>query len=317
MMADRKSRSWSLRHVGTASFGMPSAWQNLRKWRKLIKPGPTVEGAVFQLTNLGTGEDRYFFFAGAGLAAGFGRASANIEADAVQFETVRPYRFRDFEGIARLGNFSVGLGINASVSFVVFNGIDVDQAWYKGDEIPLNLFSAGTGVDLSYCVGLVAQVTDPTDIAAIAPEQEVLPPDEGAFSDPGENADAQQCVDSPFGLGQCLMPVDSPSNPESSPLAGEPSPSVGFQATSPWPAEQVPEASPNPGVGWDTDPAPTDPAQGLQHGLGQPLSPEGMHGPDAGEIAPNVGSPDPLPDPAQGGFPVFHVSPDGGHMGGG
>ena len=50
---------------------MPSAWQNLRKWRKLIKPGPTVEGAVFQLTN-GTGEDRYFFFAGAGLAAGFG-----------------------------------------------------------------------------------------------------------------------------------------------------------------------------------------------------------------------------------------------------
>lgn len=146
-----KSTKWALKFVGMAGF---SGGRLLP--RSPVSPG--AQAAVFELMNMTTGETRILSFSGGGLTASLfkGRAQASVP-HWITFETEQPHVFDDFQGPARMGNVSAGLGTAYSHVFVVFSEIDIKQAWWKGEEIDMHGLGAGTGVDVSwYPLGAIA-----------------------------------------------------------------------------------------------------------------------------------------------------------------
>ncbi|MDJ0826609.1 MAG: hypothetical protein QNJ16_13995 [Rhodobacter sp.] len=140
------STKWALKYVGTAGI---SGGRFLR--RSPVSLATTV--ALFELKDMSrpNAKPRMLMFQGTGASASAyqGRAQASIPSWIV-FETEKPYTFEDFTGWARMGNVSAGVGKAISSGFIVFNNIDIKQAWWRGDEIDLTGIGAGTGVEISY-----------------------------------------------------------------------------------------------------------------------------------------------------------------------
>lgn len=161
------STQWALRQLGSVSLGIPTGSKALKllfKLKNFLTPGPSVQASAFQLKNCITGDVETITFTGVGVSAGLPSASASLQPDWITFETEKAYTFSDFEGFANVGGLSAGLGVNYSLSYVMFNGIDVKQAEYKRERIDLSGFSVGAGLGVGlYPLGVV-NIVDAKDI---------------------------------------------------------------------------------------------------------------------------------------------------------
>ncbi len=190
------STEWAVRYVGDAAFKVPIGLKVFKhglkalkyglKLKNLFGVGPAVTGALFELKNLATstGESQMLFFLGAGAQAGFGRTAATLDPSWVIFQTERPYTFADFEGGARLGNLSLSIGVGGSlISFLVFNGIDVAQAWWNGESLNVSGLVGGTNLNLSYFpLGMTKLVGSDEIVETDLDLLESMPaPDAGAY----------------------------------------------------------------------------------------------------------------------------------------
>lgn len=326
-MKSGKSTSWAIRNAGAMGFSIPTsgkALKKLMKLRNLLKPGLDVKLAVFQLKNLDTQEERIFSFVGACFAVGFSSASANIEQGWVHFETERPYGFEDFKDGARMANLSCGGGVGYSlVNFVVFNGIDVKQAWYLGDEIHLEGLSAEVGAELIYCpVGFTMPISDASDSVKDTSELMHVPSEmefeqtEGIVPEPGEWEVDQQCSDSPFSLPQSVMSSESQITPEQQSAPVDYSAPLNTSISDVWSIGLAEDAESHSGNDFHTWQEFLHQGHGMSTQSGEALPAEGAApAQETGQHAPGVTGPDQLTHSGCCDMPSFDGQPEGEHTG--
>ncbi len=168
------STRWAFRYYATIGYSfssLPAVWKliskgySLSRLGRFLMPGPVARAAVFEVWNKENGETQFYTFSGGGVGSGFTRVAANLQPTWITFTTEKPYTHADFQGGARIGNLSIGVGVTRSLlGFITFNNIDIKQAWWKGDEISLVGWNAEPGPDVSWAIGGVHAVGEPSKV---------------------------------------------------------------------------------------------------------------------------------------------------------